>query len=42
MITISLIGAGGFLVTVFSYILGAFKVLTNLPAVTSMLKDFFS
>jgi len=38
----TLIGAGGFLVTVFSYILGIIGIFTNFSAVSQALAGFFS
>jgi len=39
---ITLIGAGGFIVTAISYVLGIVKIFSNLPAIWDALSGFFS
>jgi len=42
VITLALIGTGGFIVTVFSYILGIIGMVSNWSAVSEALSGFFS
>ena len=38
---VMLFGLGSFLLTTFSYLLGTFKIFTNLPAVINVLSGLF-
>ena len=42
VLVVALVSLGGFLVTAVSYILGAFKIITNFPATVRILTEFFS